>query len=791
MSDLYFIGNAHLDPVWLWRWQEGYSEIISTFRSALDRMNDFPDFKFTSACSAYYQWVEKIDPEMFKEIQQRVKEGRWNIVGGWVIQPDCNIPDGESFARHALISQRYFKEKFGVTVKTGYNVDSFGHNANLPKILNKSGIENYVFMRPDRNEKDIAENVFMWESSDGSKLKTYRIHDRYNVDHTTYYMIDEVRELAKKTGKDHMVFYGIGNHGGGPTIALIDDLKNMLGDEFKMSTPDEYFKKIDAASLITVKEELQHHARGCYAACAFVKKNNRRSENNLVVAEKMSLMAKELTGTQYPKKKLEKAWRNILFNQFHDIMGGCSIKKAYDDAGHLYGETMSITEQAIFYAMNKISRNIDTLKGETLPAYRKNHWQVWEHEVLGTPVIVFNPHDHKVKVAVQVNAKATMMTDCNGNEIPFQIVRGDYVNTAEKHHTAFIAKVEPMGYAVYRLFCEKQATLNAPSKVTATKNSLENDLIKVEFDEVTGDIKSFYDKEKQEYIISAPCKAVVLDDTDNDTWAHNKFDLGPTVGMFEKPEFAVTETGPVRATLRIKSTYNASTLVRDFTITPDSKVVTVKAKFDFREKHRVVKMAFPTGAKEVISKIPYGTVTRPMYTGEEPCGSWFAADRLCVANDSKYCYDTSDGYVRLTALRSAIFADHYAGQYRDEFCEYMEQGESEFSYAVYPYESNVKAERTAAELNYTLPTFKDSFHKGDLPETYCGLKVEGEDIVISAIKQAEDNDDKVIHLYEMNGKDTSAAIKLFGKEVKTALTHNQLKVLSDKGKELNLIEWEE
>lgn len=134
MRNIYLIGNAHLAPVWLWRWQEGFSEVLATFRSALDRMKDFDDFKFTSACAVYYEWIERIDTEMFEEIKQRVKEGRWNIVGGWYLQPDCNMPDGESFARHALISQRYFKDKFGVTAKTGYNVDSFGHTLNQKKI---------------------------------------------------------------------------------------------------------------------------------------------------------------------------------------------------------------------------------------------------------------------------------------------------------------------------------------------------------------------------------------------------------------------------------------------------------------------------------------------------------------------------------------------------------------------------------------------------------------------------------------------------------------------------------
>lgn len=138
MKKLYLIGNAHLDPVWMWRWQEGFAEIKATFKSALDRMNEFEDFKFTSACACYYQWVEKNAPDMFDEICKRVKEGRWEIAGGWYIQPDCNIPSGESFARQGLYSQRYFREKFGKIAKTGYNVDSFGHNGNLPQILKKA-----------------------------------------------------------------------------------------------------------------------------------------------------------------------------------------------------------------------------------------------------------------------------------------------------------------------------------------------------------------------------------------------------------------------------------------------------------------------------------------------------------------------------------------------------------------------------------------------------------------------------------------------------------------------------
>jgi alpha-mannosidase len=176
---LYMIGNAHIDPVWLWNWQEGFQEVKATFQSALDRMKETDGFIFTCSSAAFYEWVEKNNPKMFQEIVTRVKEGRWEIVGGLYIQPDCNIPNGESYVRQGLFSQRYFMKKFGRIATTGYNVDSFGHNGNLPQILTKSGMENYIFMRPMPAEKGLPGRIFWWASEDRTKILTYRIPYEY------------------------------------------------------------------------------------------------------------------------------------------------------------------------------------------------------------------------------------------------------------------------------------------------------------------------------------------------------------------------------------------------------------------------------------------------------------------------------------------------------------------------------------------------------------------------------------------------------------------------------------
>ena len=292
----YLIGNAHLDPVWQWCVSEGLSLVKSTFRSALDRMNEFPDYKFTSACASYYKWIKLNEPEMFEEIKQRIEEGRWGVVGAMWVQPDCNIPSGEAFCRHLLYSQKFFLENFGKTAKTGYNVDSFGHNGMLPQIFKKSGIDNYVYMRPNREEEKTSlpeKNFHLWQSPDGSCVKAYRIPDGYGGS-----IPDERVEYYKAKTQPQMIFYGVGNHGGGPTKEHLRQAESLVKDPaFKYAVPDEYFDETDCTDIPVVSEDLQHHASGCYSANSKVKEANRRAEYELVNAEKFDVLANLLTGS--------------------------------------------------------------------------------------------------------------------------------------------------------------------------------------------------------------------------------------------------------------------------------------------------------------------------------------------------------------------------------------------------------------------------------------------------------------------------------------------------------------
>ncbi|MBO5884054.1 MAG: alpha-mannosidase [Clostridia bacterium] len=790
---LYYIGNAHLDPVWLWNWQDGYSEVLATFRSALDRMYEHDDFKFTSACSAYYQWVEKTDPDMFEEIKARVKEGRWNIVGGMFIQPDCNIPSGESFARHTLISQRYFKEKFDITVKTGYNVDSFGHNASIPKILNAAGIDRYVFMRPCETEKALGFDLFNWESDDGSKLLTYRIPHYYNIHMPRLHLLDEIRGRVDADGIPRMAFYGVGNHGGGPTAELIDAMKKKNVHDAVFSSVDDYFDDLDKdLSLPTVSEELQHHARGCYSATSYVKAMNRRCEESLLAAERLCVMANKLVGYPYPKKKFNKAWKNLLFNQFHDILAGCSIESAYRDASYLFGETMSIAEQEIYFASIAIARRIDTGTPVKECIKAEKTWdRVWDHPTLGSPVVVFNPHPFPVKDTVRTAHITERMTDECGNDIPFQMVRSEQTNGMDdKYSVCFMAELEPFGYKVYRAFPPTDDGRNRPEKtfepLKAAETMLDNGIIRVEFDKTTGEIAKITELSTGRVILSGGIGTILTNEEKCDTWAHDQKDLGEEVARFGDPEFSVIEKGALLVTLRVKTRTEGATLTRHYTLTKDNDELRVWCEAELDTPHKAMKLTFPAKDK-IICDIPYGTVTRELMCGEEPFSKWFATGDICVANDCKYGYDTTTDTIRMTVLRGAIFADHFGN--RDDRCRYMERGPRAFSYSIFPFKTKTDAHKRAALLNLPLRGIYETFHHGELPTAFSGFECNCDHAMFSAIKMSEDGDIAVIRAYETEGQSDNVMIKLMGKEIDLSLKANGISTVDENSAPLLITEF--
>ncbi|MBO7745437.1 alpha-mannosidase [Paenibacillus sp. MWE-103] len=782
-SRIHLIGNAHLDPVWLWQWQEGYAEIKATFRSALDRLNEYPEFVFTRSCAAYYRWIEENAPEMFEEIRARVAEGRWIIVGGWWIQPDCNLPSGESFARHGLYGQRYFQAKFGTTAKVGYNVDSFGHNAMLPQLLKKSGIDYYVFMRPDKQEKELERNLFWWESEDGSRVMTFRLSDSYSTSWGAS-LEDKIikhADMGAVDGHAHMTFYGVGNHGGGPTIANLEAIRALQAkfgaDRLAISSPNRYFEELEFArpALPVLKDELQMHAVGCYSTHSESKENNRRAEHRLLAAEKFSAAAGVLLGLSYPQEQLKQAWENVLFNQFHDIMGGCSIREAFQDARESYGEALHIAAKALNAATQRISWSIDTMKPDVKSLSKEKDWLSWEQGDLGTPYVVFNPLSWETEVPVRANRKLASVTDDEGNAVPVQTVRASRTNGRDNWDTLFMARVPAMGYRVYWCFRDKALTPeSAPSPVIAEGNVLENDYVRVEIEPHTGYVSRMLDKRTNTEVLAGKgAVPVVIDEHHSDTWGHGLRSYRDLIGYFADAEVKVLEQGPLRGVLRVTSRYNGSTLRQDFTLHHHSADVQVRVQLDWREKHKMLKLSFPVAAEqpETHAEIPYGYLRREPNGREVPGQQWIdvcgidpktgTRRGLAILNSGKYAYDVLDNEARITVVRSPIFADHYG--VRDDQVEYMDQGVQEFAYALVPYEGgwqDAGIVRKAYELNVPPVAVWETYHEGPLPQKYEGLKISSEQVICTAFKQAEDGGGWIARGYETAGRPAKAELRV-------------------------------
>ena len=815
---VHLIGNAHLDPVWLWRWQEGYAEIKATFQSALDRIEQFDDFIFTTACAAYYQWIEESEPEMFEKIKAAVKAGKWCVVGGQWIQPDCNIPSGESFARHALYSQRYFKKSLGVKAKVGYNVDSFGHNANLPQLYVKSGIEAYVMMRPHSGfemQYPFPDGVpFLWEGVDGTRLPTFHIPLVY-IGNMSEDNVNRIEKVTLESGRsEYMAFFGVGNHGGGPTVANMERIHAAQQEdrpvEYVISTPDKYFaevmKKVESEPLPVLKGDLQHHASGCYSTHVETKFLNRKSEQTLMAAEKCAVLANRQLGLSYQGDRLEKAWEKVLFNQFHDIMGGCSIKAAYADARDFYGEALTVAAETYNMALQKISWAVDTDKGIRYLSKDMSS-RLWEMDNKGVPVVVYNPLSWPVRTTVQINRNDLAgVTDEQGNAVAFQKVRGPQLNTAkDMHNVIFRADIPAMGYRTYWVYLEESKPAPKTLPIKVSEYYMENNYIRVEFDHATGFLKSVYDKVSgKELLAGAGAKPVVVDETELDTWAHHVFTFRNDIGMFEKAEIRVIESGPIRARVLVKSSYGpASELAQIFTLYADGTDIEVETKLHWKEKHKLLKLAFETKTVDpkAIFEIPYGFIEKRTDGKEQPAQCWAAVEDgsrgFAILNDGKYAYDVKEGEIRLTVVRGAIYADHFGMAVRDDLCDYQEQGEHTFKYIIKPYAGsfgNAGVVRRAWELNSPAVSVTETYHKGKLPQTFGGVEIDNENVILSTLKQAEDGDGMIVRLYECNGKGGATCVKLpwLNAEIKTSFGPCEIKTFKiqadGRAGEVNLIE---
>jgi alpha-mannosidase len=794
---LHMIGNAHIDPVWLWQWPEGYQEVRATFQSAIDRLDEYPDFVFTCDSSLFFAWVEESDPELFERIRERIAEGRFQVIGGWWVEPDCNIPCGESLVRQALYGQRYLHEKFGITATIGANIDSFGHNASIPQILQRSGCDSYVFLRPGPAEKELEAPLFWWESADGSRVLAYRIPHEYCAPKDD---IGEHIERAVATLPDdaaeYAVFYGVGNHGGGPTIANLEQIGALDGrSDLPRLEPSSLRRFFDAVGgnrdHPTVAGELQRHAPGCYTSHSGVKRWNRRAENLLQRAEKWSAIADVLGAQPYPHAELTEAWKLLLFNQFHDTLAGTSIEPAYEDARDQLGHASSLASLVFNCAVQSIARQIAI-----------------EPEDEMRPVVIFNPHPWTLRADAEVEytwmrIEGARVVDEEGAAVPMQPTRSLTTMSSTRARLAFPVEVPALGYRVYRV---RKGAVDGEA-LRATNTTLENEHLLLGLDPATGRIARLVLEATGADLASPSSKHAVVMDDPYDTWGHGVTAYDHELGEFECTSVRLIENGPVRAILRVDSRWGASTLREDYVLGTGRAYVDVRIALDWRGPLKLLKLRYPTSvpAERATFEIPYGHLERETGGAEEPGQSWvdISADGrgLTVINDAKYGYDVRGGDVGISAVRSPVWAWHDPRELEEDGdFDYMDQGRQAFRVRLVPHAGDWRAAgvvRLAAELNQPPFALIETFHDGPLPQRRSFADDGGGDVVVTVLKRAEDDDALVVRAFESAGRDGRARIELplLGRTIEAELGLAEIKTFrvprdpAEPIVETDLLEW--
>jgi alpha-mannosidase len=786
------VGNSHIDMAWLWPWTETVEVVRNTFQSVLDLMREYPDFKFTMSSARTYEWMQEKYPDMFEQIKQRVKEGRWEVIGGMWVEPDLNMPDGESLVRQILVGKRYFQKNFGADIKIGWNPDSFGYNWQLPQIYKRSGIDYFVTSKLlwATDYTKFPYRLFWWEAPDGSRLLTYFPHE-YANDFNPEQMTKDLSVYApliygtKVMDSPQMLYlYGIGDHGGGPTRTMLDQANrlrepNTVFPKIDFSTAKAVFadlnQELPTLKVPTWKDELyfEYH-RGVYTSQADTKQRIRHDEELMLDAEKYASVA-SLFGPPYAQDQFTLAWKNLLFDHFHDVMPGSGIAVNYLDAKRNLEDVARSANELTHGALDEILAHINT-QGD------------------GVAVVVFNslswPRTEVIETEVQLpnHGISVEVADAAGQRIESQLLSLDAATNRAR--ILVLADVPPLGYKTYFVRTEKNVSnvVEIPAsllarRVIASGDAMENGSVRINADPQTGCITGLLD-------LRTRTEALAPAETDTGgpkTYAcgnllqafydkPQKWDAWNIDADFEKQhwdlekadEVKLVEGGPLRAVIRVKKHFQNSTFVQDITMYAGVPRVDVKMQVDWHEKHVLLKVAFPLSvhSDKATFEIPYGSIERPTTRNtpaeqakfEVPAQRWAdlsdTKHGFSLLNDSKYGYDVKGNVLRLSLLRSPEWPDPHA-----------DEGHHEFTYSLYPHAGtwrDAQTVRRGYELNYKLLAIQSQNHDGTLPAEYSFVKIESDNVVLTAVKKSEDDDSLILRFYEWAGKEVDVKLQLPG-----------------------------
>ena len=808
------IGNSHIDMAWLWPETETVEVVRNTFGTALQLMREYPDFKFTASAAQAYVWMEEKYPAIFSEIEQRVKEGRWEIVGGMWVEPDLNMPDGESLVRQILYGKRYFKQKFGVDVNIGWNPDSFGYNAQLPQIYRRSGIDYFVTQKLlwASEFTRFPYRLFWWQAPDGTRMMTYfpsnyalpidpvRIAEDSAVYGPLMWKYNGGTNSAPDGALQMMYLYGVGDHGGGPTRVDLDTAQ-------RWQKPDVVFPKLELSTAASFLNNLskneselnlpvwngelyfQYH-RGVQTTQSETKRGNRKSEVALLDAEKLASIG-TLFGLAYPQADFDASWKKVLFNQFHDVLPGSGIGINYVDAARKYAEVQRFSKDTIRVELGDLAARVGfPVSPIRLTSPREGSFGEVKMEMVNSPVgvLVFNPLswmrtgpvDFDVQFPAPVPSVSAVAPD--GKQVIVHMVSQDK-QTGRAHLQMIAEDVPANGYKLFLLVGTSAKLVDIPGakklkpKLSATSTALENEFLRVQVDPKSGCITSIFDKRSNTEALAPavegvgappnlpdgkPCGNLLQAFVDKpakwDAWNVDANFIEHHTDLLQADEVKLIESSPLRAVIRVTHKWQSSSFVQDITLYAGMTRVDVNMQVDWHEKHILLKVAFPLSARndKATFEIPYGTVERPTTrnTPAEKAQFEVPALRWADLSDATHGFsllnDSKYGY---DAKDNVLRLSLLRGpEYPDPNAD---QGHHEFTYSLYPHAGTWREALTVRqgyEVNVPLLAVTTTRHQGTLPASQSFFATQEDNVVITAIKKDADDNSLIVRFYEWAGK---------------------------------------
>ena len=808
---IHLICNAHLDPIWQWEWEEGAAEALSTFKIAASFCEEYDNFVFCHNEALLYRWIEEYDMPLFLKIQKLVERGKWHIMGGWYLQPDCNMPCGEALVRQISEGRKYFKEKFGVVPTVAMNVDSFGHSRGLVQIMNKFGYEGYMIVRPQDYLLDLPSNEFRWVGYDGSEITTVRIEEGYNSFKGR--ATEKIQRFIDRCpdGDSCICMWGIGNHGGGPSKEDLDKIDAFTesckheGVALIQSTPEQYFseKHTDNNDLPEFKESLVPSMAGCYTSQIRLKQKYREAENLYFMTEMMSSHAAIAGTMEYPAEELTQAIYDILLVQFHDMLPGTCIQPA-EEMG------LRVLDHGIEILTRIKARAFFALSGGQKPAREDR-----------IPIFAYNPYPYPISGDFSCEF---MLWDQNWDDPFLECAVYDengilLLSQSEKEYSnipiqwrkraTFHAELAPMRMSRFDCaFIKKDAVPVYTMPADGLHYVFNNQKIQIKINKETGLIDE-YSVGGVNYIKPGAFELEVyadnydpwyMDQELKNTW-QNKIGSFKLADQMETQRFChldapiepvhIIEDGAVRTVAEAVFTYNTSRAVVKY-IMSQNEGLKINVRIIWVEKQKMVRMNIPAAfaADECIGQQPYGQEILKNDMTENVSQEYiiFASEdkAILAMNNGTYgsAFDGANSTLKLTLFRSPAYCTHPLPDLepvpQDRYISYIDQGERDFEFMFdigAREEMFNKAGRAAQHFNMRpmlLSFYPDP--AGTKPE--APVVVSDNNIInITAFKQNEDGKGYTLRIFNPTEEKQTANVTVCDSSLKVALDQFEIKTV--------------